>query len=85
MRRADWSLILAHLDLVAFDMARHLGGLRLTTVLNTYTWREFRTLVNGLLGLDEFVTTPAGVQAIPATSLGALFQTTDDDEEPDDE
>lgn len=85
MRRADWSEIITRLDLVAFDMARHLGGLRLTTVLNTYTWREFRALVNGLLGLDDHIVTPAGVQTFPATAIGALFQTTDDDEEQDDE
>jgi hypothetical protein len=82
--RADWGEIIARFDLVAFDLQHHLG-LRLTTVLTTYTWREFAALVSGLLGLDEHLVTPGGgVTSIPATLIGAHFHTPDD-EEPADE
>ncbi len=75
-------MILTHLDLLAFDMQRHLG-LRLTTVLHTHTWREFADLVSGLLGLEEHLVTPRGVTSIPATLLGSRFTTTDDEESAD--
>jgi hypothetical protein len=81
---ADWGEIIARFDLVAFDLQHHLG-LRLTTVLTTYTWREFAALVSGLLGLVEHLVTPSGVKSIPATLIGAHFHTPDDDEEPEDE
>jgi hypothetical protein len=83
---ADWGEIFARLDLLAFDMQRHLG-LRLTTVLRTHTWREFVALVQGLLGLDDHVVTAAGIHTFPASLIGAHFHTTSDDdgEEPSDD
>lgn len=82
-KSADWGEILTRLDLVAFDLQRHLG-LRLTTVLRTHTWREFAALVSGLLGLDDHFVTPGGITSVPATLIGAHFHT-NDSEEPDDE
>jgi len=83
-KAADWGEIIARFDLLAFDFQRHLH-LRLTTVLNTHTWREFAALVSGLLSIDEHLVTGTGIVTIPATLIGAHFHTTDDSEEPTDE
>lgn len=83
-KTADWGAILTRLDLLAFDMQRHLG-LRLTEVLRTHTWREFVVLVQGLLGVDEHLVTAGGVQTFPATLIGAHFHTTEQDDEGQDD
>lgn len=77
--RAPWDEVFAAFNILRFDFQRHLH-IDLAEAIHTRSWRWFADQVNGLLSMQEFVSTSRGVVPLPGSLIAARFT---DAEEPD--